>query len=100
MAEEIPVTLAQSLEGVERVGSIVRSMKEFSHPGSEEKVATDINRCLDSTLTVCRNEWKYVADVETDFSGDLPHISCIPGDLNQVFLNLVVNAAHAIGVRV
>ena len=97
LLEEVPRAIAQSLDGVERVATIVRSMKEFSHPGSEEKQAIDLNRAIDSTLTVSRNEWKYVAEVVTDFDSALPRVSCLPGDINQVMLNLVVNAAHAIG---
>jgi PAS domain S-box-containing protein len=92
---EVPQALTQTLEGVDRVATIVRAMKEFAHPEAKEMAATDLNRALQSTLTVARNEWKYVADVETDF-GDLPLVVCIVGDLNQVFLNLLVNAAHAI----
>jgi PAS domain S-box-containing protein len=95
--EEIPKTIRQSLDGVERVGAIVRAMREFSHPGSEEKVAVDINRALDNTLIVSRNEWKYVADVETDFATDLPLLRCLPGEINQVYLHIIINAAHAIG---
>lgn len=95
--EEIPQTIRQSLDGVDRVGAIVRAMREFSHPGSEEKVAIDINRALDNTLIVSRNEWKYVADVETDFAANLPLLRCLPGEINQVFLNIIINAAHAIG---
>ena len=94
--EEIPQTIAQSQEGVSRVGAIVRAMREFSHPGSEEKVLVDINHALDATLTVSRNEWKYVAKVQTDFAADLPMPRCLPGEINQVFLNLIINAAHAI----
>jgi len=96
LAAEIPRAIAQSMEGVERVSSIVQAMKEFSHPGTVEKTLADINHCIESTVTVSRNEWKYVADLETDLDAGLPRISCLPGDLNQVFLNLIVNAAHAI----
>ncbi len=99
LLEDIPKALCQSLEGVERVTKIVRSMKEFSHPGSEEKQAVDLNRALESTLTVSRNEWKYVADVVTQFDPELPPVTCLPADLNQVFLNLIVNAAHAIEAK-
>lgn len=97
LAEEIPQTIAQSQEGVRRVAAIVRAMREFSHPGTEEKVLVDVNHALDNTLTVSRNEWKYVADVQTDFDPALPMLRCLPGEINQVFLNLIVNAAHAIG---
>ena len=93
--EEIPKAITQSLGGVERVATIVRAMKAFAHPGQKEKAAADLNKALADTLTVSRNELKYVADIETDF-GDLPPVVCHIADLNQVFLNLLVNAAHAI----
>ena len=96
LAEQIPRAIAQSLEGVERVTSIVKSMKEFSHPGTMEKTFVDLNHCISSTVTVSRNEWKYVAELETDLDAELPLVCCSPGELNQVFLNLIVNAAHAI----
>jgi PAS domain S-box-containing protein len=93
---EIPRALEQTLDGVGRVASIVRAMKEFSHVDrSGQKAAADLNRALESTLLVARNELKYVADVFTDF-GDIPPVICHLGDLNQVFLNLLVNASHAI----
>lgn len=97
LLEEVPRAIGQSLDGVQRVATIVRSMKEFSHPGSAEKQAIDLNRAIQSTLTVSRNEWKYVADVVTEFASNLPLVTCLPGDINQVILNLIVNAAHAIG---
>jgi signal transduction histidine kinase len=78
------------------VAKIVQAMKDFSHPGTETKVPFDLNRAIESTLTVCRNEWKYVAELETDFDPSLPPVSCLPGEFNQVILNIVVNAAHAI----
>ena len=96
LLEEIPKALTQTLDGVTRVATIVRAMKDFAHPESKERAAADLNKALLSTLTVARNELKYVADVETDF-GDLPPVVCNISDLNQVFLNLLVNAAHAIG---
>lgn len=96
LMEEIPSTIAQTLEGVDRVSVILRAMREFSHPGSKEKTHIDINRAIESTITVCRNEWKYVAEVETSLAANLPLLLCLPGELNQVFLNLIINAAHAI----
>ena len=95
--EEIPKTIDQSMEGVRRVEKIVRAMKEFAHPGSDEKTAADINKILESTITVCKNEWKYVAEMETNFAPNLPLVPCLMGEINQVFLNIIVNVAHAIG---
>jgi two-component system NtrC family sensor kinase len=95
LSEEIPKAMQQSLEGVDRVASIVRAMKSFAHPGQEHKAMADLNKALENALIVARNELKYVADVETDF-GDVPPLYCNIGDLNQVFLNLLINAAHAI----
>jgi two-component system, NtrC family, sensor kinase len=100
LEKEIPTSIAQSLTGVQRVAKIVQAMKDFSHPGTESKVPVDINRAIESTLTVCRNEWKYVALVQTDFDPSLPLVSCLPGEFNQVILNIVVNAAHAIADKV
>jgi PAS domain S-box-containing protein len=96
LAMEIPKAIQQSLEGVERVARIVRAMKEFSHPGAEGKAPADLNKAIESTLTVSHNEWKYVADLVTDFDPALPAVPCLLGEFNQVILNLVVNAAHAI----
>jgi PAS domain S-box-containing protein len=96
LLEEIPKAIEQTLEGVTRVATLVSAMKEFSHPGTKEKVPLDLNHAIESTITVARNEWKYVADLETDFDASLPQISCQAGEFNQVILNLIVNAAHAI----
>jgi PAS domain S-box-containing protein len=97
LRREIPPAVAQSLEGLDRVGSIVRTMKEFSHPGSETKEFADLNRSILTTVEVCRNRWKHVAVVETDFAPDLPAVPCLIAAFNQVILNLIVNAADAIG---
>ena len=96
LIEEIPKAVEQSLQGVERVAKIVRAMKEFSHPGTEDKTQVDLNHAIDSTLTVARNEWKYVAELVTEFDPTLPPVTCLPGEFNQVILNLTVNSAHAI----
>ncbi|MBZ5495707.1 MAG: PAS domain S-box protein [Acidobacteriia bacterium] len=99
LSEEIPKAIGQTLEGVDRVATIVRAMKDFSHPGTREKTPTNIHKAIESTLIVCRHEYKYVAEVVTDFDSSMPLVPCFPGDFNQVILNLVINAAHAIADR-
>jgi signal transduction histidine kinase len=97
LRKEIPVALDQTLDGIGRVATIVKALKVFSHVDlGSQKTAADLNSALESTIVVARNELKYVADVETAF-GDLPPVVCHLGDLNQVFLNLLLNAAHSIG---
>jgi signal transduction histidine kinase len=98
LATEVPVAVEQSLEGIDRVASLVRAMKSFSYKDSNDRVYADLNEALTTTLTVARNETKYVADVVLDL-GELPPVLCHVGDLNQVFLNLVVNAADALHER-
>ena len=93
---EVPKAIEQLLEGVDQVARIVRAMKEFSHPGPVEKMPVDVNRAIESTALVSKNEWKYVADLTTDFDPNLPPVPCVAGEINQVILNLIVNAAHAI----
>ncbi|WP_175543682.1 PAS domain-containing sensor histidine kinase [Micromonospora pattaloongensis] len=94
LASEVPLAVAQSLEGIERVASLVRAMKSFSYKESNDRSYADLNEALHTTLTVARNEVKYVADVTLDL-GEIPEVLCSLGDLNQVFLNLLVNAADA-----
>ncbi len=96
LQEEIPQAIGQSRDGVDRVSSIVRAMKEFSHPASRQKTEADINRIIETTVTVARNEWKYVANVDMQLADNLPAIPCHVDELGQVILNLLVNAAHAI----
>jgi two-component system, NtrC family, sensor kinase len=93
---EIPKAIDQTIEGIDRVSTLVAAMKEFSHPGIKEKTLADLNRGIGNTITVARNEWKYVAEMETDYDPSLPLVPCLLGDFNQVILNLIVNAAHAI----
>jgi signal transduction histidine kinase len=93
---QVPQAFERTEEGVDRVAGIVRAMKEFAHPDQREQSSADLNKALLNTLIVARSEYKYVADLETEL-GELPLVLCYVSDLNQVFLNLVVNAAHAIG---
>ena len=95
LLESTPRAFARVADGVARVTKIVQAMKEFAHPDSEEKTPNDLNHAIENALVLCRNEYKYVAEVETTF-GDLPLVPCHLGELNQVLLNLIVNASHAI----
>jgi PAS domain S-box-containing protein len=94
---ELPPALDRVADGLTRIAEIVRSMKEFSHADQAEMSRVDLNRAIKSTLVIASTEYKYVADVVTDFAPDLPLVTCHGGQINQVVLNLVVNAAHAIG---
>ncbi len=96
LEEEIPIALQHTLKGVDRIAKIVQAMKIFSHPGMITKEPTDINAEIEKTITITRNEWKYVARMETDFDSNLPAVPCFRAELNQVILNMIVNAAHAI----
>ncbi len=96
LIEEMPLAVSQALDGIGRVAEIIRAMKDFAHPGGEEAASVDINHAVTSTAIVSRNEWKYVAELETELDPDLPAVPAYSGPLNQVLLNLVVNAAHAI----
>jgi two-component system NtrC family sensor kinase len=95
LGTEIPSSLEQTLEGVARVAEIVRAMKEFSHPG-QGRVETDLNRAVETTVQVSRSEWKYVAEMDLDLDAGVGLVPCYEGELKQVVLNLIVNAAHAI----
>lgn len=97
LLEEIPLALQQSQDGINQVSKIVLSMKQFAHPGEEGKVDMDLNDALNNTATVCRNEWRYIAEMEFHLDPSLPHVACHRSEVNQVFLNIIVNAAHAIG---
>lgn len=99
LCEEIPLAINDSLDGIDRVSDIVRAMKEFSHPGGEGKTEQDLNRAIHNTITVARNRWKYVAELDTHFDPALPPVTCLINELNQVVLNLIVNAADAIGEK-
>lgn len=90
-----PQALDSSIEGLGRIATIVRSMKEFAYPDQAHKTLADLNQAIRSTLVVAHNEYKYIAELSTEF-GELPPVPCYLGEINQVVLNLVVNASHAI----
>lgn len=95
LVEQVPPAFERVADGIERVGSIVRAMKEFAHPDQRQMAPADLNRAIRNTLIVGHSEYKYCARIESDLQ-ELPMVPCHLGELNQVLLNLIVNAAHAI----
>jgi PAS domain S-box-containing protein len=96
LCTEIPKAIKDTLDGVARTTKIVRAMKTFSHPGAGEKRSVDLREAIESTLTISRSEWRHVAEVVTEFDADLPAVPLLAAEFNQVLLNLIVNATHAI----
>ena len=99
LRDEIPTAISQALEGVARIREIVLAVKEFSHPDVKETAPTDLHHLIRTTITVARNQWKYAAELVTDFERDLPSVPCRPGEISQVILNLIVNAVHAVEAK-
>jgi signal transduction histidine kinase len=97
LIKQLPRALEQSQEGLGRIATIVQAMKQFSHPSGAEKRPVNLREAIETTIAVARNEWKYVADVELDMDPELPLVPVLRNEFNQVILNLIVNAAHAIG---
>lgn len=95
LSEEVPRAIHDALDGLEHIAKIVGAMKEFASPGVQKK-AIDISMAIDNTITVSRNEWINVADIETKYDPGLPLVSCFPADFKLVILNIIVNAAQAI----
>ena len=93
--EQAPLAMDGSLEGLRRIATIVRSMKEFAHPDQTEKKTADLNQAIRSTLVIAHNEYKYIAEIDAAFN-ELPPVECHLGEINQVVLNLLINASHAI----
>ncbi|CAM2065462.1 PAS domain-containing protein [Sulfidibacter corallicola] len=100
LESEIPRAISQSREGIGRVTQLIRAMKEFSHPDRAQKVQSDLNQAIRSTITISRNEWKYVARVEERLDEEIGLVPCHISQVNQAVLNLIVNAAQAIAERV
>lgn len=94
--EELPAAVSETLQGLDRISGIVSSVKQFSHPGHDRQQAVNLNELVANTVTISRNEWKYVAEMSTDLDPELPPVHCVSQEIGQVLLNLVVNAAHAI----
>jgi signal transduction histidine kinase len=97
LKEDIPVLMNESKEGIVRVRKIVQDLKDFSRvDGGQDWQWTNLHQGIDSTLNIVSNEVKYKADVVKQY-GDIPDIECLPSEINQVVMNMVVNAAHAMG---
>lgn len=96
LRKEVPKAISQSLEGIRRMAKILGAMRRFSHTGGGEREEVDLSEALDATITVAQHQIKEIADVQTDYQPDLPRVECYCDELNQVFLNLIVNATHAI----
>ncbi|MBW9264299.1 MAG: DUF3365 domain-containing protein [Candidatus Thiodiazotropha sp. (ex. Lucinisca nassula)] len=96
LEEETANAIEQSISGASQVAHIVLAMKEFAHPGSKQMALADMNRIVSNAVAVCKNEWKYVADTDLKLGDNLPQVECLGGEISQVVLNLVINAAHAI----
>ncbi len=96
LRKEVPKAISQSLEGIRRMTKILGAMRRFSHTGGGEREEVDLSEALDATITVAQHQIKEIADVQTDYQPDLPRVECYCDELNQVFLNLIVNATHAI----
>ena len=97
--DEIPMAIDQVQDGIRRVSEIVKSMQQFAHPGIGEKIPFDMNKAVENALTISRNEWKYIAQIKMDLDDRLPEIPVFPSEVNQVILNMIVNASHAIAQR-
>jgi signal transduction histidine kinase len=100
LARQVPQALEQSLEGLSRIATLVRAMKEFSHPSGGVKEPVDLNQVIEATVTIARTEWKLVAQVTTEFDPTLPPVPCLRDEISQSVLNMIINAAHAIGERI
>ncbi len=97
LQQEIPLAIRQSVDGIRHVTAIVTAMRDFSHIDERRMAPSDVNKAIKSTLIIVHHQLKYLAEVETDLDPDLPMVMCCIDDLNQVFINLLINAAHAVG---
>lgn len=96
LIDEIPESISQASEGLARVSTIVQAVKQFAHPGSQERREFDANQAIESTIEVARGQWKYITELKTHFGDNLPKLDGHLGEFNQIILNLIVNAAQAI----
>jgi len=100
LREEIPAAIANTRKGIRQVSEIVSAMRQMSHPGTGGSLFFDVNASLRDIVTITRNAWKHVADVQLDLAPDLPLVYGLPHEVSQVFLNVILNAAQAVEERV
>ncbi len=98
LEEEVPLALKQSSDGISRIATIVRAMKDYSQSGQSFEFS-DINSVLNNLIILSNTEWKNLVSIKTDFDESLPLVECVVGDINQVVLNILVNALHAVEER-
>lgn len=96
---EIPIAIDRTIDGIDRVRKIVIAMKNFAYSSGKQKAQSNINQGIDVTVTISKNEWKYVADLITELDNELPPVYCSLDEINQVILNMIINAAHAIAEK-
>ena len=96
LTEEIPKAIDQSSEGIECISRIVKAMKDFAHPGAAGMTNSNLNKAIETTITVAKSEWKYVSEMKTELEPNLPSVPCLVNEFNQVILNLIVNARDTI----
>lgn len=94
--DEIPLAIEQSQSGIKKVTNIVLAMKDFSHPSKKEKTHSNLNRSIEVTTIISKSEWKYIAKLDLHLDENLPPVCCLQDEMNQVILNMIVNASHAI----
>ncbi|MBI1933844.1 MAG: PAS domain S-box protein [Ignavibacteriales bacterium] len=96
LSEEIPLAINQSLEGIQKIANIVGAMRDFSHSSPKEKISSDLHKLVLNAITLSNNTWKYIAKIETDFDDSISTILCLPNEITQVIINMIINAAHAL----
>ncbi|MDY6967570.1 MAG: PAS domain S-box protein [Spirochaetota bacterium] len=96
LIDELPRAIDETLGGIDRVTELITALKSFTHSDVNEKQLSDINKAIESTVTISKNEWKYDAELELNLDPDLPLVMCSINEISQVILNLIINSSHAI----
>ncbi len=96
IGNQIPIAIDRSLFGISRVNKIITSLRNFSHSSNREKAPSNINKAIEDTIIISTNEWKYVATMNTDLDASIPLVTCAIDEINQVIINMIINATHTI----